>query len=143
MVYDTFGLGYDELKTVLQEVNRRRRLFQFRGTDCIHKKLLEACLVFAKNGLRIVNKVVIRRLCVAFRELRIAKRHFSIFLEGEMKTLEMQVQYRARGVFKWAPKLETWLQIESYKFWLGTIQHSLTNESCPAFEMVDRHSGAQ
>jgi hypothetical protein len=137
-MYSTVGLGYDELKSVLREVSRRRGRWHFGGDGWIHKKLLEACVGFAKNGFRIVDKRVISRLCVAFRELRVATRRLSIFLDGEIKALEMQIQYSTRGVFVWAPRLEAWLKVESYKFWLGTIQHSLENCACPIVEVGSR-----
>jgi hypothetical protein len=143
MVYNIIGLGYDELKSVLRDVSKRRRRSYFAGKGWIHRKLLEACVAFAKNGFRIVDEMVISRLCVAFRELRIAKRGLSILLDGEIKALEMLVQYRARGVFKWAPRLETWLRIESYRFWLGTIQHSLSRGTCLGFEIVGHQSDGQ
>lgn len=136
MVYSTISVGYDELKSVLREVYTHRRRWYFAGKGWIHRKLLEACVDFARNGFRIVDKMVISRLCVAFRELRIAAGRLSILFAGEIKASEMQVQYRTRGVFKWAPRLETWLKIESYKFWLGTIEHSLASDACPAFEIV-------
>lgn len=143
MVYSAVSLGYDELKAVLRKVSKRRRRWHCAGDGWIHRKLLEACVCFAKNGFRIVDKRVISRLCVAFRELRIGKGRLSILLDGETKALEMQVQYRTRGVFKWAPRLETWLNLEGYKFWLGTIQHSLANGVCPVSEVVGRQSGKQ
>ena len=143
MVYNVIGLGYDELKSVLRDVSKRRRRSHFEGKGWIHRKLLEACVAFAKNGFRIVDEMVIGRLCVALRELRIAKRGLSILLDGEAKALEMQVQYRARGVFKWAPRLETWLRIESYWFWLGTIQHSLLRGTCLGFGIVGHQSDGQ
>lgn len=138
MVYDAISLGYDELRSALREVIRHRRRWQFAGDGWIHRKLLEACVSFAKNGFRIVDKMVISRLCVAFRELRIAKGRLSILLDGETKALEMQVQYRTRGVFVWTPRLETWLKVESYKFWLGTMQRSLENCACPMVEVGSR-----
>ena len=132
MVHNNISLGYEELKSILYSVNRRRRRWRLADAGWIHKKLLEACVGFAKNGFRIVDKMIISRLCVAFKELRIANRRLSILLEGEIKATEMQIQYRARGVFRWASKLSTWLDIEGYKFWLGTIQSSLENYACPA-----------
>lgn len=134
MAYNVISLGYDELKSVLREVNTRRRRWRLAGDDRIHRGLVEACVGFAKMGFRIVDKMVISRLCVAFRELRVAKRGLRILLEGEVKAAEMQIQYRTRGVFKWAPKLETWLKIRGYKLWLGTIQYSLASNACPCFE---------
>jgi hypothetical protein len=134
VVYNTIGLGYDELKSALREVSKRRGRRHYAGDGWIHRKLLEACVDFAKNGFRIVDRMVIGRLCIALRELRIAKRRFTVLLDGEIKASEMQVQYRTRGVFKWAPRLETWLKIESYKYWLGTIQHALTSGTCPVLK---------
>jgi len=143
VVYNGFSLGYDELKGVLREVSKRTRRRHYAGDGWIHRKLLEACVGFAKNGFRIVDKRVISRLCVAFRELRVAKGRLSILLDGEVKALEMQVQYRTRGVFEWAPRLETWLNTVGYKFWLGTIQHSYASGACPVFEVVGRQSDKQ
>lgn len=135
MAYSNISLGYDDLKSILREVDRHRSR-HFTGHGWIHRKLLEACVSFARNGFRIVDKLVISRLCVAFKELRIVKRRLSILLNGELKASEMQVQYRTRGVFKWAPRLQAWLKIEGYKFWLGTIQHSLSDHACPEFEIM-------
>lgn len=83
---------------------------------------------YTKKGFRITNGTILARIRVAFKELRIRNRRINILLDGEAKALEMQVQYRTRGVFRWAPKLETWLETEGYKVWLGIIQRSLTNE---------------
>jgi hypothetical protein len=138
VVYNAISLGYDELKSALREVSRRRSRRHFGRNGWIHRKLLEACVFFTRNGFRIVNKMVISRLCVAFRALRIAKGRVSILLDGEIRALEMQVQYRTRGVFKWAPRLETWLKMEGYKFWLGTIQRSLEDSACPIVEVGSR-----
>jgi hypothetical protein len=135
VVYGNISLGYDDLKSILLEV-RRHRSRHFSGNDWIHKKLLEACVDFAKHGLKIVDNLVINRLCVAFRALRITRRRLRILLDGEAKALEMQVQYRTRGVFKWAPLLQTWLKTENYRFWLGTIQGSLSNHACPEFQIM-------
>jgi len=140
MAYSMIGLGYDELKSVLREVNGQRKRWHFTRDCWIHKKLLEACVYFARKGFRIVNKLVISRLCIAIRGLRIAKRRLRTLLDGEIKALEMQVQYRERGVFKWAPRLEGWLKTEDYKLWLGTIQQSLEDCACP---MVDHGSHQQ
>jgi hypothetical protein len=138
VVHNAISVGYDELKSVLREVSRRRRRRHFADNGWIHRKLLEACVDFAKNGFRIVDKMVIGRLCVAFRELRIVKGRLSILLDGQIKALEMLVQYKARGVFKWAPRLETWLKMEGYKFWLGTMQRSLENNASPIGEVGSR-----
>lgn len=143
MVYNVIGLGYDELKSVLRDVSKRRRRYYFAGKGWIHRKLLEACVTFAKNGFRIVDEMVISRLCVALRELGIVKRGLSILLDGQIKALEMLVQYKARGVFKWAPRLETWLKLEGYRFWLGTIQHSLSKGTCLGLEIVGHQSDGQ
>jgi hypothetical protein len=143
VVYNVIGLGYDELKSVLRDVSKRRRRYYFAGKGWIHRKLLEACVTFAKNGFRIVDEMVISRLCVALRELGIVKRGLSILLDGQIKALEMLVQYKARGVFKWAPRLETWLKLEGYRFWLGTIQHSLSNGICLGLEIVGHQSDGQ
>lgn len=140
MVYNVIGLGYDELKSALREVSKRGRRWRYAGSRGIHMRLLEACVGFAENGFRIVDKMVISRLHVAFRELRIAKRRFNILMDGEIKALEMLVQYRKGGVFDWAPRLEAWLKIEDYKFWLGTLQRSLAGEACPIFEIVGHQS---
>jgi len=130
MVYN-LSLGYDELKSVLREVNRRGRRLHFAVDSWLDKKLLEACVDFARSGFRIVNKLVINRLGLALRGLHVAKRRLRILLDGEIKASEMQVQYRAHGVFKWAPRLEGWLDTKAYKLWLGTVQHSLEDCACP------------
>jgi hypothetical protein len=139
MAYSNMSLGYDDLKSILREV-RKHKLRHFSGNCWIHTKLLEACVEFAKNGLRIVDNLVVNRLCVAFRALRIVRRRLCILLDGEAKALEMQVQYRTREVFKWAPLLQKWLKTEGYKFWLGTIQRSLADHACLEFEIMGHRS---
>jgi hypothetical protein len=69
----------------------------------------------------------LQRLAVAFRELGITKPQARILSYGEAKALEMQVQFRRRGVFKWAPMVENWLNDIGYRLWLGTVQVSLMN----------------
>jgi hypothetical protein len=135
---NAISVGYDELRSVLREVSRRRRRRHFADNGWIHRRFLEACVDFARNGFIIVDKMVISRLCVAFRELRIVKGRLSILFDGEIKALEMQVQYRARGVFVWTPRLEIWLKVKSYKFWLGTMQRSLENCACSIGEVGSR-----
>ena len=93
----------------------------------IHWKLLEACLAYTKKNLRIHGANILQRLAVAFRELGIVKPRARILSHGEAKALEMQVQFRRQGVFKWAPRVERWLNDIGYKLWLGTVQISLMN----------------
>jgi hypothetical protein len=88
---------------------------------------LEACLAYTKKKLRIVSVNILERLAVAFRELGIAKPRARILSYGEAKALEMQVQFRRQGVFKWAPRVEKWLNDIRCKLWLGTVQISLMN----------------
>ncbi|MEM3627356.1 MAG: hypothetical protein QXZ25_04950 [Candidatus Bathyarchaeia archaeon] len=95
----------------------------------IHKRLLDACVSFTKNGLRIVDNVVLSRIRIALRELGIINRRVRIIMEGEIKALEMQIQYKKRNVFSWAPKLKEWLNQRSYKIWLGILQLSLEGNS--------------
>jgi hypothetical protein len=93
----------------------------------IHWRFLEACLAYTRRNLRILGASILQRLAVAFRELGITKPQAWILSEGEAKALEMQVEFRRRGVFKWAPRVENWLKDVSYKLWLGTLQVSLMN----------------
>jgi len=137
-MYNRLSLGYDELKNALREAYRNRKRWRWNGR--IHKVLLEACVDFTRNGFRIVDATVIARLRIALNELRIIGRRLRILLDGEAKAMEMQIQYRTRGVFKWAPRLETWLKMEGYKFWLGTVQHSLESYACPIVEVGSRRS---
>ena len=59
----------------------------------------------------------------------------SILLNGAIRAFEIQVRYRTRGVFKWAPKLEAWLRLEGHKFWLGVVLYSLGGCVSPATEV--------
>jgi hypothetical protein len=88
---------------------------------------LEACLAYTRRNLRILGASILQRLAVAFRELGITKPQARILSYGEAKALEMQVQFRRRGVFKWAPRVEKWLDDIGYRLWLGTVQVSLMN----------------
>lgn len=133
MVYSSLSLGYAELRSALRETYRSRRRWYWRNR--IHKGLLEACVHFTRNGLRIVNKMVIARLHVALKELGIINRRLSFFLDGEAKAMEMKVKYNECGVFRWAPRLKQWLDSDAYKFWLGTIQRSLENFAYPLVEV--------
>jgi hypothetical protein len=119
-MYGPISIGYVELKAVLREVYRRRRL---PVDKIIHQKLLEACLSFTAKGLRIVNAKVISRLRLAVRELAV-KRRLSIVLEGEARAAEMHVECLKYGVYRWAPRLRDWLAEQTYVFWLGTVQMS-------------------
>jgi hypothetical protein len=143
MMQNRVSIGHNELRSVFHEIYKRSRKWQQSPNNWIHKKLLEACMCYTKNGFRITNATVLARISVAFKELRIKNRRINILLDGEIKALEMQVQYRTRGVFKWASKLETWLETESYKFWLGTIQYSLSRGTCLKFEIVGHQSDGQ
>ncbi len=122
---DTYGLGYEDLNNALRLA--RRNCEGRRRSRSIHWKLLEACLAYTKNNLRILGASILQRLAVAFRELGIIKPRSRILSEGEAKALEMQVQFRRRGVFKWAPRVENWLNDIGYRLWLGTLQVSLMN----------------
>jgi hypothetical protein len=86
---------------------------------------LEACLAYTRRNLRILGASILQRLAVAFRELGITKPQSRILSYGEAKALEMQVQFKRRGVFKWAPRVEDWLNDIGYRLWLGTVQISL------------------
>jgi hypothetical protein len=132
VVYTSVGLGYAELRSALRETYRNRRRCNWHRR--IHRGLLEACVHFARNGFRIVDAMVIARLRVALRELGITNRRLSILLDGDAKAAEMQFRYKECGVFRWLPKLEQWLKSEAYRFWLGTIQHSLENGVCQIME---------
>jgi hypothetical protein len=127
VMQNSFGLGYFELKNILREVYRKRK----RRLWCksIHKRLLEACVSFTKNGRKIVNDVVLSRIRVALRELGIINRRVRILMEGEVRALEMQVQYQKRNAFNWVPQLKEWLRQRSYKIWLGILQLSLEGNS--------------
>ncbi len=118
-----FGLGHAELRNALREAHRRRRIW--RRAKMVHKGLLEACVGFTRSGARIVDATVMKRLRVAFRELRIISRRLRILMDGEIEALRMLTGYKEKGVFRWIPQLETWLRDEAYKFWLGTMQTTL------------------
>jgi hypothetical protein len=123
-----YGIGYVELKNALQTLARVGSR-QHRYVD-IHQKLLEACLRFAKNSGRIFSTAVIARVRIAFVELGIISPRVRILSYGEAKALEMQIQYRHKGIFKWVPQLEGWLTSPAYRYWLGTLQACLgVNES--------------
>lgn len=119
------GLGYPELSSALRLARRK-----FRGQgSCVnlHWKFLEACVAYARTNLRILGANILQRLRVAFKELGIVRPKARILSHGEAKALEMQVQFRLRGVFKWAPRVEKWLHEIGYRLWLGTVQISLMN----------------
>jgi len=117
------GLGFEDLSNALRLARRccqgRRRSLN------IHWRLLEACLAYTRRNLRILGASILQRLAVAFRELGITKPQSRILSYGEAKALEMQVQFKRRGVFKWAPRVEDWLNDIGYRLWLGTVQISL------------------
>jgi len=117
------GLGYEDLSNALQLARRNCR--GRRSSRSIHWKLLEACLAYTRRNLRILGASILQRLAVAFRELGITKPQARILSYGEAKALEMQVQFRRRGVFKWAPRVEKWLDDIGYRLWLGTVEISL------------------
>jgi len=119
-MYEPLSVGYTELKVVLREVYRRRRL---PVDKIIHQRLLEACLGFTAKGLRIVDAKVISRLRLAVKELAV-KRRLSIVLEGEARAAEMHIECLKCGVYRWAPRLRDWLAEQAYVFWLGTVQMS-------------------
>jgi hypothetical protein len=127
-MYNPFGLGHAELLNALRGAYRNRK--RWRWSKHIHKKLLEACVGFTRNGFRIVDTMVLARLRVAFRELGIINRRVRILVEGEFKASEMQTELEKRKVFKWVPQLKAWLRDETYKFWLGTIQISSEGHVC-------------
>ena len=122
---NSLGLGYEELRNALQVARRNRR--GQRGSVNIHWSLLEACLAYTKVNLRILGTEILQRLAVAFRELGILKPRARILSYGEARALEMQVQFRCQGVFRWAPRVEKWLNDIRYKLWLGTVQISFMN----------------
>ena len=128
------GLGFEDLSNALRLA--RRNCQGRRRSLNIHWKLLEACLAYTKGNLRILGASILQRLAVAFRELGIIKPQSRILSYGEAKALEMQVQFRRRGVFKWAPKVENWLNDVGYRLWLGTLQVSLMN-SCMLSNLAD------
>jgi hypothetical protein len=119
------GLGYSELSSALRLVRRK-----FRGKgSCVnvHWKFLEACVAYTRTNLRILGANILQRLRVAFKELGIVKPGARILSRGEAKALEMLVQFRCRGVFKWAPRVEKWLYDVGYRLWLGAREISLMN----------------
>ncbi len=122
---DGRGLGFEDLNDALRLA--RRKCGGRRGSRSIHWKLLEACLAYTRKNLRILGSCVLQRLAVAFRELGVVKPRSRILSEGEAKALEMQIEFRRRGVFRWAPRLEQWLGDVGYRLWLGTLQVSLMN----------------
>jgi len=119
------GLGFEDLSNALRLA--RRNCQGRRRSLNIHWRLLEACLAYTRRNLRILGASILQRLAVAFRELGITKPQSRILSYGEAKALEMQVQFRRRGVFKWAPRVENWLNDIGYRLWLGTVQISLMN----------------
>jgi hypothetical protein len=121
------GLGYEDLNDALQRARRNCR--GGRSSMNIHWRFLEACLAYTRRNLRILGASILQRLAVAFRELGITKPQAWILSEGEAKALEMQVEFRRRGVFKWAPRVENWLNDNGYKLWLGIVEINLINSS--------------
>ena len=119
------GLGFEDLSNALRLA--RRNCQGRRRSMNIHWRLLEACLAYTRRNLRILGASILQRLAVAFRELGITKPQARILSYGEAKALEMQVQFKRRGVFKWAPRVEKWLNDIRYKLWLGTVEISLMN----------------
>ena len=119
------GLGFEDLSNALRLA--RRNCQGRRRSLNIHWRLLEACQAYTRNNLRILGASILQRLAVAFRELGLTKPQARILSYGEAKALEMQVQFRRRGVFKWAPRVEDWLNDIGYRLWLGTVQISLMN----------------
>ena len=117
------GLGFEDLSNALRLARRNCR--GRRRSLNIHWRLLEACLAYTRRNLRILGASILQRLAVAFRELGITKPQARILSYGEAKALEMQVQFKRRGVFKWAPRVENWLNDIGYRLWLGTVQISL------------------
>lgn len=127
-MYDSFGLGYAELRNALCEAYRNAK--RWRWCKNIHKRFLEACVGFTRNGLRIVDTTVLARLRVALRELGIINRRIRILIDGEIKALEIRTRFKEQKVFGWLPQLKAWLRDQAYKFWLGTMQISLEGNSC-------------
>lgn len=127
-MYNSFGLEYAELRNTLRGAYRNRK--SWRWCKDIHKRLLEACVDFTRNGFRIVDKTVLARLRVAFRELGIVNRRVRVLVDGEVKALEMRTKFEEQNVFKWVPRLKAWLRDQAYKFWLGTMQISLESNVC-------------
>lgn len=119
-------VGYGELW------NARRRAYRngkWRFLEDEDKGLLNSAISFLKRGCRIVSATVIARLHIVMKKLGIIN-GARVLLDGEIKAMEMRTQYAKRGVFKWVPQLEMWLNDVAYKFWLGTMQMSL-QEFCP------------
>lgn len=131
-------ISYLELRNALRTLTRNRRN-RYQSVN-IHQKLLEVCVRFAKNSGRIFSVAVIARLRVALRELKIISPRVRIFNSGEIKALEMQVQYRQRGIFKWVPQLEGWLMNQAYRFWLGTLQMCLRDDPNPNLGSISQDS---
>jgi len=132
-MYNSFGLGYAELRNALRGAYRNRR--KWRWCKKIHKGLLEACVGFTRNGFRIVDKTVLARLRVAFRELGIVNRRVRVSVDGEVKALEMRTRFEEQNAFRWVPRLRVWLREQAYKFWLGTMQSSLEGNSSLTVEV--------
>jgi len=128
VAHSLFSLGYAELQRIMREAYRRGR--RLRRCKNIHKSLLEACVGFTKKGFKITDVAVIARLRVALRDLGIINRRVRVLVEGEIKALEMQIRFRDRKVFNWAPQLKAWLKCQAYKFWLGAMQISLEGKVC-------------
>jgi hypothetical protein len=133
MMYNSFGLGYAELRNALREAYRNSK--RWRWSKGIHKGLLEACVGFTRHGSRVVKATVLARLRVAFRELGIINRRIRVLLDGEIKSLEMQVRFRELNLFRWVPQLRAWLGNQEYKFWLGTMQTSREGNADPVVEV--------
>lgn len=127
-MYNSFSLGYAELRNALREAYRNTK--RWRWCKNIHKKFLEACVEFTRNGFRIVDATVLARLRVAFRELGIVNRRIRILIDGEIKALEIRTRLEEQKVFSWFPQLKAWLRDQAYKFWLGTMQISSEGNSC-------------
>jgi len=106
--------------------NARRRAYRngkWRSLKDEDKGLLNSAISYLKLGCRIVSATVIARLRVAMKKLGIVRTR--VLMDGEIKAMEMRTQYQERGVFRWVPRLKTWLNEVAYKFWLGTLQSSL------------------
>jgi len=125
--YDALGLSHNELRNALRAAHRKWRVW--RSAKPVDKGLLEACVQVTKSGTRIVDTTVIRRLRVALKELRVTGRRLRILIGGEIKASEMLTRYKEKGVFTWIPQLKEWLREQPYKFWLGTMQITLKDNS--------------
>lgn len=115
------SVRYDELWNARCRAYRNGR-WRFLGNE--DKGLLNSAIAYLRRGCKIVNTTVIARLRVVRKKIE-AVNKLRVLLDGEIKAMEMDIQCARNGVFKWVPRLKTWLRDMDYKLWLGTIQLSL------------------